>query len=384
MAVVSVRSGVLAFIAGAGACLSGSCIPADGGNDAAVDAGPDALPSVMLPVNCRDTANAPDPHCTSPTLLGTTMIGAGPRFVAAYNVVHRGFVDGNRVVAPIETSSTASVIVAVDLDTGDRTVISGQYSAGGPPIIVGTGNQLPHIFDIQGGPDGWYALGNSEVWRIDPSNGNRTRIWSPTSGTPCMLSPATAAYPVNGIAVGADATLYLPVFTTFGTGSGTGIVAITATRCTLVSHAGEPVALNRGTGPAIEPHQLTYRDGKIWSLSVAGEAVGYVDPVTGNRSVVSSTTSGGSGPRAGTTTMALAADGRTMWTACGADLPYVGVDTTTGIRTGHNPAANTPLSVGGGWCTVWAHPRLPLLIVEDVGGFVLYDTATGNSNVLSY
>ena len=326
----------------------------------------------QLPVDCGNTANLHDPACTSPVTNPNTTLGKGPRFVDTLDVVHPGFTDTGRIIVGLGTAS-GGVILAVDVTTGDRTVISGP--------TVGTGAALPAVWGVQPGPDGWYALGNGSVWRVDPSTGNRTKVWDTTMGdSQCSFSSFISGYDgsAGGIAVATDGTIYLPITTQQGNDIGAGVIAVHAGTCKLVSHTGYPTSLNHGTGPDVIgiADQFALRGSTL--VVETGGAIGSIDLATGNRTSIATD--------AGDSSMVLSSDGKTSWSACSfsGDGAFVSVDVTSGTSKGIDPYPSTPLSIGGPWCTVWMHPSKPLLVVEDANGFALFDPATGNSNMLSY
>ena len=335
----------------------------------------------LLPVDCRNLSNLKDPACKSPTTYtAATTIGSGPHFVDTLDVVHRGFTDTNRIIAGLGTKA-GGVILAVDVTNGNRTVISGP--------TVGTGTALPEIFDVQPGPDGWYALANGSVWRVDPATGNRTKVWDTAMGVAqcTFLAAAAITYDAatGGLAVGTDGTLYLPIITQQVNDLGEGLIAVKSGKCTLVSHTGYPMSVNHGTGPVVlgTKNQLSLRNGKV--LALDGNQVGSIDLATGNRTVLSNNQIIGTGPALGGHTMAVTTDVTAAWTACGgSDGIYVKADLASGNRTGLSPYLGTPLSIGGPWCTIWMHPTQPLLVVEDANGFAFFDPSTKNSNVFSY
>jgi hypothetical protein len=378
---------VLASVLSTGCTL----IPLGGGGDDTTSPPPGSdagtASATLLAVDCRDSANIHDEHCVAPTTYGTTKtIGAGPHFVDTIDQVHRGFTDGNRIIAGLGVGVGVGAILAVDVTTGDRTVISGPG--------VGTGTALPEIWDVQAGPDGWYALAKGSVWRVDPKTGNRTKVWDQTTSTSCKFLPAadfTYGSYTGGFTVASDATIYMPILTLATGGSGgDGIIALKGTTCTLVSHTGDPKTSNRGTGPNALGivNQMFFRNGEL--LILHGSVLVTVDPKTGNRVLVSNDTPDigivGSGPQLGDSSMAIGLDGKSAWTACNhaGDGAYVSVDLTTGDRAAIDPYWSTPLAIGRPWCTVWQHPTQPLLVVENAKGFTLFEPATGNANVLSY
>jgi len=376
------RSLLLAtLLFGSGCTLVTGTNPSDGGTpDDAGGTSKDGGGTGLLPVDCRSSANLHTDACTSPTTYdGSKTIGTGPHFVDTLDVVHRGITDKTRIIATLGTA-TGGVVLAVDVTSGNRTVIASSS--------VGTGGALPNLYDIAAGPDGWYALANGSVWKIDPTTGNHSKAWDTTVGDAhCTFLPSaqilyTSA--AGGIAVGTDGSIYLPITTTYGSDVGTGVIAVKGTTCKLVSHTGYPTSANHGTGPDVIGIKNQFALTGTTLTILDSNQIGTVDLATGNRKV-SSNDQTGAGPQIGSDSMSLTTDGF-AWTACSyaGDGAYVKVDLASGARTGLDPALFTPLSIGGPWCTAWPHPTAPLLVFEDANGFAVFDPTTGNSNVISY
>src|SRR5439155_23284112 len=113
----------------------------------------------------RGTTNLHDPRCSFVGDLdaGSNAFGQGPHITGTLAQVKRGFIDGNRLIVAMATGSGTNGILAVDADTGDRTLISGAYST----VNVGTGTGLPLAFDVQHGPGGYNALANGSGFKIE-------------------------------------------------------------------------------------------------------------------------------------------------------------------------------------------------------------------------
>ena len=272
----------------------------------------------------------------------------------------------------------AGTIVAWELDTGNRRVVSGIHPELGE---VGSGHltpipQGPFAFGPQPltgantlrfGPDGMlYSYGGGtgeggsdqrEIVRVDPNTGERTQVWlaqdnineediSATFGQ-CYRPDAygklqSVALQAQAFDVGPDGTFYVSMH---GIREGDGILAISADgkTCTPLSRWGgnghnpgggeqpvpplEPI----GTGPFLQfpVEGLLYHEGLIYGVS--NDEMYSFDPKTGNITHVSYTTSNYQGM--GIANMFWDPTREVIW-AVGNHAPYIGsiVDIKTGRR----------------------------------------------------
>src|SRR6185295_8462419 len=100
-----------------------------------------------------------------------------------------GFVDatGNRIVLAGYDSMDDGYVLAIDLTSGDRTLVSGAANDVRTGVQMrGTGPALGHVYDVDRGPDGrLYTFGANGVHAIDATSGDRTMI-APGGAAACM------------------------------------------------------------------------------------------------------------------------------------------------------------------------------------------------------
>jgi hypothetical protein len=226
--------------------------------------------------------------------------------------------------------------------------------------------------------------------RIDPKTGNRTLEQKIDKWPTCTGSTAKLNIEIlGGIAGGPDGTAYVAVS---NISNAVGIIAIKGASCSVVTMSGAKGFETKGTGPTLESSDtyraLKYDNGKIWALHKMTGSLMSIDVATGNRARVSSSESGtrvgGGDAKIGVASIAIA--GSKVWTA-GAwlstqrDFILTDVSASNGQRTGYE-AASGPSSYDG-VLGVWVHPTKALLVLNVDNGIVLYDPATGGSNLLS-
>ncbi|MFO0946375.1 MAG: hypothetical protein U1D30_10570 [Planctomycetota bacterium] len=167
-------------------------------------------------------------------------------------------------------SGSANAVVAADIATGNRTVIS-------RPGVVGSGPDFGSLITgLTIDRDGSILLAGFDadaIFKINPLTGDRSILSGPSVGTGPALDGASA------ILVGPNGEIFV------GTGSTDSIIRIdpiTGDR-TLIS--GPSV----GTGPAIDyVSGLTLTaNGDFYALSSNSDRIYFVDGVTGNRTIVS-------------------------------------------------------------------------------------------------
>lgn len=363
-----------------GADTTGGGDETDGGGD-----WPDALP-----IDCLDDANSAELACTPWLQLDPGSIGEGPHFgIGMFPGVGGGFLDAanERIVIGARFGvdvAPGGMVATVDLRTGERTFVSGHYEdpANGP-TQVGSGAPLDFVHDVAPTATGWVALGqvgfDTAIVTVDPATGARTSV-TPDGGSGCAdpegneitIDPYT-------IAVTQDGT----VLTTFrGSNPGIGVVGYDADGCHVVSRMGA-VGPSIGMGPEQTGGyfvDIEVDGGTLWALEWQTQSLFSIDLATGNRKRVSSssnTTTVGEGPAIGTQSLAVTDAGIVTYD----DETYTLVDPSTGMRTAI--PMDGPLVYGADG-HVLAHPNAPWIVVlADVGVAVL-DTATGNSNVISF
>jgi hypothetical protein len=163
-----------------------------------------------LPVACRCHANVVTldfPECKIGIAQSLGMqFGEGPRAKTQnFGRYIRGFADPatNTLVGIIawkdhqtvwpENSTTmdVGVVVAIDAETRERTLISGRFNDPETGIYdIGTGPVISYPFEIQKGPDGMYYVASYgyvrigaaltpgvDIINVDPATGNREYVW---------------------------------------------------------------------------------------------------------------------------------------------------------------------------------------------------------------
>ncbi|MEQ1500960.1 MAG: hypothetical protein ABMB14_01955, partial [Myxococcota bacterium] len=364
----------------------------------------------VLPVDCRHPLNAEDPRCERVQDLASGTFGSGPSL--DWIDVGGGFVDGGRLLVTYASSSSidASGVLAVDLATGDRTIVSGRYEDVLQGIVeVGAGPFPSDLSDVQRGPDGmWYALDSSvsgaEIYRIDPASGARTVIYEQRKldayGAPiCQVGgygldvgwsiPSSPQDGSANLVVGPDGTLYLR-----GARGGTpsellgikGVVALRDGGCRVVTAYSieRPLDLGVGAGPAMaDDYPWLVLDGDRILAATGWTQLQSIDLATGQRTAVSSSDPDallGVGPDLGDDFAVLGADGA-LWTAGPYTEEFVRVDLTTGDRAEYAMIGGPYTFADDG--PMIPHPDLPGVFLVMYEGVSLVEPATGNSNVLS-
>ncbi|MBZ9751599.1 hypothetical protein K7W42_12055 [Deinococcus sp. HMF7604] len=151
--------------------------------------------AVPTMIDCaKDTANARCVAKNAPDGVGT--VGSGSSFYQGGSEQLRGgFVtpDGQTLYVALETlrnTDPFGVVMAIDLNTGNRRVVSGYLNT---VEKVGRGVQvqgdrdlldlytLGSVTDVQRLPDGSLVAYAGQLIRIDPTTGDRTLLWTPTT-----------------------------------------------------------------------------------------------------------------------------------------------------------------------------------------------------------
>jgi hypothetical protein len=369
---------------------SGMQTPADA---APVDIGP-------FDLDCAKTANQMTPHCARPGSVMAGSLGSGPAFVEpGLGDLYGGFVDGNRLIAAMAYSAAPATgaVVAVDLDTGDRTVISGSYNdATAGRKTIGTGPDWGTVNDVQPGPDGWYAITSLGVYRIDPATGTRTLVIDhANTATRCTVGTTTTkAIPrKDTIAVGPDKSVYLSLSNS-PAGSGVGLVAVKAGVCKIISLGGGPAGSAVGSGATFTNgylRSIRFREGKVWGVELVGKSLMTFDPATLNRSRLSAsgTTKVGSGDAdVGVGWFGFPTTGQnpvytTWYDTLNRQAHIVPIDPANGARAEMTLAPGPANKGGASYPPIWVHPSKPWLLLSLDNAIVQVDIATGASYTLS-
>jgi hypothetical protein len=366
-------------------------------------------------VDCRDAnARANDPHCGG---IASAVLGKGlkPSMQGPFGAdIGGGFVDGNRLLLAVNISigmpNTYGVVLAVDLMSGDRTVVSGKYSDPSTgDQTVGTGPALAGCNDVQKAPDGSYwasvsadqGTGSSPryLMKIDATSGNRTQLWTDGgNGIQCTNTSVKYVVDAGSIAVGADGSAYY-AFAANPQPAGYGIIKLNpkGNSCTLVTavqatNAGD----NRGTGPNNFNEVKSLRldaSGSLWAVDGETNTLWKVDVATGNRARVSSNDAshlvGNGSLDVGASGLALGVQASDkIWTvgtyvSGGGGGALTAIDPTTGDRSGPT-AADVAGPVNLESNGIWHYPGKSWLILSSQSfAVVVFDPQNNNSNYLS-
>ncbi|HMV66768.1 MAG TPA: putative metal-binding motif-containing protein, partial [Myxococcota bacterium] len=329
-----------------------------------------------LPVDCRCN-EATLPICFAPydSLSVGGAWGAGPRMADVNNVgreVGGGFLDEARreyVVAmnwhdAVYTHSVG-VIWGVDVDTGDRRVISGVIDTPSGYVTTGGGYTsnvtisgvvqhtapLPFLWDVQPGPDGdWYAYGsdagdNVEIVRIDPATGDRALVWhQAVAGQPHAMGQCASDRPGalsvqfnrRSFTMDPDGNFYLSFH---NPGDGDGIVRIPAdgSGCEVISRIHATNLPDIGGGYTFQSQDIRgigWANDVIYAYTVLGDRLIEIDPATGDRTLISSVADNLGAGYASIGQQWLIWDDETglLWTSGGPSDQFVAVDVTSGDR----------------------------------------------------
>jgi hypothetical protein len=357
------------------------------------------VPTGAFAVDCAITENQMTPHCARPSSVPAGSLGLGTPIVdVGLGTLNGGFVDGMRLVAAVAyaTSNTmpaTGYVLAVDLATGDRKVISGSYTdpANGR-MTVGTGPDWGSVNDVQPGPDGWYAITSLGVYRVDPATGTRTLVIdAANTATRCTVGTTKAIPRKDTLAIGADKSVYLALSNS-PAGTGTGLVAVKAGVCKLISLGGGPTGSSVGTGATMTSgyfRSLRVRNGIVWAQEFQTKSLFRIDPATLARMRISST---------GTTRLGAGdADLGIAWHAVDStgalytsdydglnrQLHLVSVDTTTGDRNEVGLDGGPANKGGETYPPLWMHPTKPWALVGLDNAIVQVDLPSGASYTLS-
>lgn len=367
----------------------------------------------LLPLDCRHSRNETAPGCTA-DVTEPGMVGDGPEFPASLD---NGFVDAATRTVYVAASASISgteggLVYAVDLDTGDRTVVSGTYEDPRTgPMTVGTGPALTGwAYDVQRHPSGDLLYwGDAGLFRIDAS-GNRTQVRD--GATYCVRGDWDWNYPnrttQHAMAVDATGRAIVPTRAARD-GSGTppmpddenfGIAALDGASCTYLSFASMDARFSLGAGRIpLGPFVYPVMDGSSILISSDFGRFFRVDPATGDRVVISAVQDGvgDSGPhdarpgdygfvRRGDSLFAVrgeALSAPSTW-----DLILTEIDVATGDVTPHfnatELAGTNRLGLGR---ALWIapHPDHADWFVIGTDRFLaVAELSSGNVNVLSY
>lgn len=398
-------------------------------------------------VDCRCNEAALYGICGSPADMNNNgyRYGSGPRLASVNNVgreVGGGFLDEtNReyIVAmnwkDAQYTQSVGTIWAVDVDTGDRRVVSGTLNTVNGYVTTGAGYDsnvtvsdvvrhtapLPYLWDVQPGPDGfWYAYGsdtqdNVEIVRVDPVTGDRELVWHKavagqghTMGqcTSDRANELSVQFNERSFTMDPEGNFYLSFH---NSSDGDGIVKIDAAGagCEVIMRLHSSSRPNIGTGYTFQSQNIRgmgWGDGRLFIYTVLGDRLIAVDPATGNRTLISSVQDNVGVGFNSIGENWLVWDDATglLWTSGGASDQFVAVDPVTGDRQNLLRLSSNDRLVPGGHPVehetrgplhpgVWArerfyvHPDNPDHIAMVINGMMMgvYEIHTSNSVTLS-
>jgi hypothetical protein len=382
----------------------------DGGIDVTDGASGDAgAPVALALVDCK--ASPADPKC--PKALGSdARLGKGPRLNLGHTL--GGFVLGTKLVVALDLADNLddkSLVASVDLATGDRKVISGKYEDPAQGTVsVGAGPSLYYPYDVKRLADGSLVVASSDpqgtiaLLKVDPTSGDRASLWSSdaTGTASCGKLAKKVLFSVQrsrGVAIGASGEYYLGFEYMTDAGPLEGVARIDPAKgCDVVTLAGKATGATAddvGSGPALYAltRGLDYGAGGVWLVAFEEYSIFKVDPTTGKRTRVSSsygaTQVGDGDAEIGRNSITLDQAANVVWTAGATNtgsLFLTSVDVTTGNRTDRMAAGTYGPVTGtsGGNPYVWTIPGSSYLAVEQGEAIMVFDPASGNSNVVSF
>jgi hypothetical protein len=330
-------------------------------------------------------------------------VGEGPSYASLFNIEFLGGfleesegAEGTLYVAVGFGASTERMgaVFAVDVATGNRRVVSGLTPEG---QTVGSGPAFATVNDVRRGPDGklyaWVRTplpGEQEIVRIDPTTGNRTRVWKAGSAESpqCRESDGPDALVLqvadSGFAVGPDGAFYVPFRNPT---QGVGILRLPSdlSRCEVFIASG-------GSGPAIGGfiQGFTIRGSKLYAFTTLPKQFLEVSLTSGDRRLVH-TPSGVTPPER----WAAFDETRGVWWLAGFQnaVSIEAFDPDSGLAAsifngGIFPwmplGAAGPIQINAlNYAPIWARSNGNLLVAQDGMSIVEYEPSTGNSVILS-
>jgi hypothetical protein len=334
-------------------------------------------------IDCIDRRNAADPRCLSyPDVLPGT-IGSGPPFI---RTPKGGFIEGRTMVVALDPVDTPGYLFSIDLDTGDRTLVSGDYEdPRSGPRTVGAGPAFDRPVDVERGADGWYVLTGAGLVRVDPATGDR-ELARPFET--CRSADGPYQIWLSSFTMDASGVAYV---STINVRTGNGIVAMSPDgTCRVASWSALPGYPNIGTGPTGGTESfsgLTHYEGFLYATDFLSEALYRIDPASGDRIRVSSSYDGqpiGAGPELLVNGyVAFPASGRAFTTGNGyGDWQVSEVDVASGDRTTRPVVAGPLFDAYEPGPSIVIDGSATILGVDE--GLIVFEPDTGNSYTLSH
>lgn len=334
-----------------------------------------------FPMDCRCPEAAMTDRCRRPyDLPGTTSFSSGPRMRELASTIRawRGTVVGREWYLPmawsISSAQNQSVIFGINLDTGDRRLVTGSYQDPALGITeVGSGDPLLQVMDIKMGADNMlYAVGaasdiaSPKLWRIDPNTGARTLIFDEATADASALCPNFSTLPgrrtvqmtPEGWAMDAQGRFYFSMVNMPGPSIVRMTITESGTSCAYLTRVSDcPTCSDRtNVGTGYSDIQFDMRAFEIVGdtlYTVSDTKLIAVDLNTGNRRLISNgKTTGGLG--AGPVNAEALGDRWTTWD------PYRNVLWTVGVLGGSQAVAVDPTNGNRYTWPCW-HPTLGLI-----------------------
>jgi hypothetical protein len=400
-----------------------------------------------LPVDCRCNEATLFEICGSPVdaFDNNAEWGLGPQFGAIEPVgreIGGGFLDEeNReyIVAmnwhDPEYTQSVGMIWAVDVDTGDRRIVSGVLPTTSGYQTFGDGYlsnvtvsdtvrhtaTFPYLWDVQPGPDGaWYAFGsdtadNVEITRVDPDTGDRELVWHKAVAgqghamgqcASDRIGELSVQFNEKSFAMDPDGNFYL-TFHNSGDGDGVAKISADGSTCTIISRIHDASQPNIGGGYTFQSQAIrgiAWINDEILAYTALGDRLIGFDPITGNRRLVSSVSDrvGDGYASIGERWLVWHEESGTLWTSGGPSDQLVAVDLETGDRQNLLRLSSNDTLVPGGHPVehetrgplhpgVWSvgrpyiHPDDPdhLALTVNALAMVIFEIHTSNSYMFS-
>jgi hypothetical protein len=395
------RGGAAAGNPGGGGAPGGGGGP--GGPGDAGGAGRGAVPAAAL-VACPESSD--DKKCR---LGDYGTLGKGPAFQQTNDgVLGSGFVDaaGGRLVVTVgrifENASKPrqGAVFAVDLATGDRTIVSGVQNDPMTGIKrVGEGPDFGTALNVKPGPDGaWYVFSRrgvggedapesvtaATVTKVDPATGDRTEQWDLAAfDEPCGSI-------VQGVAFDGAGALYGIAANADDKFNGVTRIDLQAKSCEVISGptAGGGVEVSRTLDA------LASGAGALWAVSRTDGSLLKIDPSDGQRVRVTGVNAGnqvGAGAKilpngdlfVGESSV-WAVGGTPAGTEAGSiGFSLVAIDPATGDRRAAEKFGDGPRVVDGA-TGVWALPGGDVIVAQNQELIVMKADSFELRNYFSY
>lgn len=335
-------------------------------------------------------------------------VGEGVSYASLYNIEYNGgFLaedEGPKGTVYVAASFGGSTdrsggVLAVDVATGNRRVVTGPNLAGGQ---VGSGHVLESVNDVRPHGDYLYAWvrtrmpAEQEIVRIDPRDGARTLIWKGRDERfPQCRVDATRTETLQttdtGFALDDAGDFYLP-FSNPTQGRGILRISNDVSSCETFTGAGAADNAERGVGPSMSGfvQGFTILDGKLYAFTTQPKQFLEVDLVTGDRELLMMP--GGVTPPE---RWAQWDESRQVWWIAGFQnsVTIDAVDPATGLTAsifdgGVFPwmplGAAGPIQINSlNYAPIWVRKNGNLLVAQDGMSIIEFEPKTGNSVIIS-